>query len=75
MFFAEGPQEVEHYLRDQGFDVVMFPEDLSAEEEQGLLQAHEAVDVMIVEMLDITRERQGRFARVRRAPCDLRRPV
>jgi spore coat polysaccharide biosynthesis predicted glycosyltransferase SpsG len=59
VFFAEGPTEVEHYLTDQGFDVVMFPEDLSADEERELLADHDAVEVMIVEMLDITRERQA----------------
>ena len=58
-FFAEGPAEVETYLREQGFEVHMLPENLDAEEEARLLAEHGRFEVCFAEMLDITPARQA----------------
>lgn len=58
VFFAEGPPEVEAYLREQGFEVHMLPENLGAAEEAQLFAAHDRFEVIFVEMLDITPARQ-----------------
>ena len=59
VFFAEGPPEVETYLLEQGFEVHMLPEGLNAAEEELLLAQHERFEVIFVEMLDITPQRQA----------------
>jgi spore coat polysaccharide biosynthesis predicted glycosyltransferase SpsG len=58
VFFAEGPVEVRDYLLEQGFEVVMLPEDISPAEEDRALAKYDAVEVLFAEMLDITQERQ-----------------
>ena len=57
-FFVEGPPAVETFLVDRGFDVVTLPEDLDLVQEERVLARHDSAEVLFVEMLDITPERQ-----------------
>jgi spore coat polysaccharide biosynthesis predicted glycosyltransferase SpsG len=53
-FFAEGPDTVADYLSRRGFEVTALPEDISLDDEAGILSEHEKADVLICEMLDCT---------------------
>lgn len=57
-FLAEGPAEVAAYLVEQGFDVVKLGDGISVEVEAARLSELPLANACIVEMLDITVERQ-----------------
>ena len=57
-FFAEGPDEVVRFLEGRGFPVVHLGEGVTLEEERAALAAHDRVDLVMVEMLDVTPGRQ-----------------
>lgn len=57
-FFAEGPDEVVRFLESRGFPVVHLGEGVTLEEERAALAAHDRVDLVMVEMLDVTPGRQ-----------------
>lgn len=52
LFFVEGPKEVQDFILKQGFSVVHLPENLSLEEEEGIVSNYPRPDVLIIEMLD-----------------------
>lgn len=58
LFLAEGPPEVIQYLEKRGFPTAALKEDLPLEEEEAQLRRYGHADVIFVEMLDVTPERQ-----------------
>jgi spore coat polysaccharide biosynthesis predicted glycosyltransferase SpsG len=58
IFFAEGPEDVHSYIRHRGFKVVKLPENITPEEEVKRLKEYSRPDIIIMEMLDCTYERQ-----------------
>ncbi|MEO0652550.1 MAG: hypothetical protein AAFZ65_17890 [Planctomycetota bacterium] len=61
-FLAEGPPTVRGYLARRGFEVVALAEDLPLDAEARVLAGLEAPDLTLVEMLDVTLERQAVLA-------------
>lgn len=58
LFFAEGPGEVQGFLRAQGLEVVPLPEGVSLAQERALFEPHGRADVLLVEQLDVSSARQ-----------------
>lgn len=62
-FFAEGPPEVHAYLRERGFAVVALPDEVTWKDEVAAYEAAGRSSVTVVEMLDVTPERQALLRR------------
>ncbi len=62
-FFVEGPREVRTYLEEQDFKVVSLPEKLSLSEEAKIMSEYSNSDVLIMEMLECSYERQRMLRR------------
>jgi len=58
VFAVEGPDEVHHWLNQQGWKTVVLPEDLTVVEERALLAKAGPFDGCVAEMLDIDWARQ-----------------
>ncbi len=63
LFFVEGPPAVHAWLRERDFEVVELPEDTSVEHEEAVVVAHGRSDVVIMEMLEVTWDRQAMLRR------------
>lgn len=58
LFLVEGPPAVSGFLESRGFEVVELAEDLPLEVEARVLAGLPAPDLTLIEMLDVTLERQ-----------------